>query len=55
MIFPGFTHDGKYRVDVSLEYLSTMLTSFRDDYGLDMNVDFPKGARVDEWAGRRLR
>jgi hypothetical protein len=39
-----FTKDGDYEVNIGLKYLELTLKGYEDDYGLELNPDFQRGA-----------
>lgn len=43
-IIVPFTSEGSYQVDVGLMYLENTLRDYTEDYGLELNPDFQRGA-----------
>ena len=39
---PRFTRDGNYCVDISLDYFPSAMKHYREEYGLDLDVDFQR-------------
>ncbi|NCI19748.1 DUF262 domain-containing protein [Clostridium botulinum] len=39
-----FTKDGDYEVNIGLKYLESTLKDYEEDYGLELNPDFQRGA-----------